>query len=47
MYLMYLGGSDEGMCLGVSIVPGGEVPVEGSHDGVLVSLLDVLPECKA
>lgn len=35
---------DEGVRSGVSVVPGGEVPVEGRDDGVLLSLLHVAPE---
>lgn len=35
---------DKGVRGGVGVVPGGEVPVEGRDDGVLLSLLHVSPE---
>lgn len=39
-----LGRGDKSVSGWVGVVPGSEVSVEGRHDGVLLSLLHVLPE---
>lgn len=40
----YLGGGDKGVRRRVGVVPGGEIPVEGRDDCVLLSLFHILPE---
>lgn len=43
---VYLGGGNERVRCGVSVVPGSEVSVVGGDDGVLLSLFHIAPETK-